>query len=268
MIKALFFDVDGTLLDHSPEGGSRMPDSTRRSLRLVEEKGLLSFVASGRIPSWVTFLGDLYPFDGYLSVNGQYAIDCSGQVLYQSPHCPEDILQLVELVRQDPFPCLIIEENECFSVAPSPLIDEHFAWASLPPPPVYDPARLRDHPVLQFCLYMTKEEGARRLAPLRHVEITSAGGEILDVIPKGGGKEVGIAAVAQRFGWKREEIMVFGDGDNDCRMLSWAGTGVALGNGTPAAKAAADYVTAPIGEDGIQKALLHFGLLTPEDLAT
>ena len=115
---------------------------------------------------------------------------------------------------------------------------------------------------------MTKEEGARRLAPLRHVEITSAGGEILDVIPKGGGKEVGIAAVAQRFGWKREEIMVFGDGDNDCRMLSWAGTGVALGNGTPAAKAAADYVTAPIGEDGIQKALLHFGLLTPEDLAT
>ena len=77
---------------------------------------------------------------------------------------------------------------------------------------------------------------------------------------------MGIAAVAQRFGWKREEIMVFGDGPNDAKMLAWAGTGVAMGNGVEEAKAAADYVTTPVGEDGVKNALLHFGVLEETEL--
>lgn len=261
MVKAIFFDIDGTLLDHSPAGGSRMPASTLGALQALGKQGVGLYIASGRIPSWVTFLGELYPFDGYVTVNGQLATDRQGRVLHRMPHQEEDIRGLAALYRERPFPCIIIEEGETFALGPDELIREHFAWAGLAAPAVYDPARLAEHPVLQFCLYCPAEEGQRLLAPLKHVEITSAGGDILDVIPKGGGKEVGIAAVAERFGWKREEIMVFGDGDNDCRMLRWAGTGVALGNGTPAAKAAADYVTAPIGEDGVEKALAHFGLL-------
>ena len=77
---------------------------------------------------------------------------------------------------------------------------------------------------------------------------------------------MGIAAVAQRFGWKREEIMVFGDGPNDAKMLAWAGAGVAMGNGVEEAKAAADYVTTPVGEDGVKNALLHFGVLDETEL--
>ena len=87
------------------------------------------------------------------------------------------------------------------------------------------------------------------------------------MIPDKGGKEVGIAAVANHYGWKREEIMVFGDGPNDANMLAWAGTGVAMGNGVEEAKAAADYVTTPVGEDGVKNALLHLGVLAEEDLA-
>ena len=77
---------------------------------------------------------------------------------------------------------------------------------------------------------------------------------------------MGIQAVADRYGWQREELLVFGDGDNDARMLSWAAHSVALGNGTPAAKAAAGYVTTPVGEDGVQNALFHLGVLTEEEL--
>lgn len=261
MIKAVFFDIDGTLLDHSPEGGSQMPASTRRALKALGESGVGLYIASGRIPGWVTFLAELYPFDGYVTVNGQLATDRAGQVLHRMAHREEDIRRLVELYQKEPFACILIEEEETFALGPDACIRQHFAWAGLPAPALYDIARLKDHPVLQFCMYTPAREAQRLLAPLEHIEITSAGGDILDVIPQGGGKEVGIAAVAERFGWKREEVMVFGDGDNDCRMLRWAGTGVALGNGTPAAKAAADYVTAPIGQDGVEKALVHFGLL-------
>ena len=49
-------------------------------------------------------------------------------------------------------------------------------------------------------------------------------------------------------------------------MLAWAGAGVAMGNGVEEAKAAADYVTTPVGEDGVQNALLHFGVLEETEL--
>ena len=58
-----------------------------------------------------------------------------------------------------------------------------------------------------------------------------------------------------------EEIIAFGDGDNDAQMLSFAGIGVAMGNGWDSAKAAADYVTEDIDADGVYLALKHFGLV-------
>ena len=58
-----------------------------------------------------------------------------------------------------------------------------------------------------------------------------------------------------------QEIIGFGDGENDADMLAFAGIGVAMGNGVDAVKAVADYVTDDIDADGIANALKHFGLI-------
>lgn len=55
--------------------------------------------------------------------------------------------------------------------------------------------------------------------------------------------------------------MSFGDGGNDISMLRHAAIGVAMGQVKEDVKAAADYVTAPIDEDGISKAMKHFGII-------
>ena len=55
--------------------------------------------------------------------------------------------------------------------------------------------------------------------------------------------------------------MAFGDGGNDSGMLRHAGIGVAMGNANEEVKAAADYVTTSVDEDGIYKALKHFGVI-------
>jgi len=62
-------------------------------------------------------------------------------------------------------------------------------------------------------------------------------------------------------GLKPEEIIAFGDGENDIEMLSFAGIGVCMGNGVEGAKKTADYITADIDDGGIAKALMHFGLI-------
>ena len=64
-----------------------------------------------------------------------------------------------------------------------------------------------------------------------------------------------------RFGLMPEEIMAFGDAENDIGMLSFAGIGVAMGNARDNVKAAADYVTDDVDSNGISNALQYFDLL-------
>ena len=54
--------------------------------------------------------------------------------------------------------------------------------------------------------------------------------------------------------------MAFGDGGNDIPIIKRAGTGIAMGNALDNVKDVADYVTDHIDNDGIAKALEHFGV--------
>lgn len=56
---------------------------------------------------------------------------------------------------------------------------------------------------------------------------------------------------------KVSETIAFGDGGNDISILRQAGLGVAMGNAKDNVKAAADYVTASVDDDGMGKALAH-----------
>ncbi len=64
--------------------------------------------------------------------------------------------------------------------------------------------------------------------------------------------------LAELWGIKKEEIMACGDQDNDIEMLLAAGTKVAMGNGSEALKAVADYVTDTVDNDGVPKAVEKF----------
>ena len=80
------------------------------------------------------------------------------------------------------------------------------------------------------------------------------------VIPEKGGKVAGIRRVLEDFAISREEIMAFGDGENDMDMLEFAGTGIAMGNADPQVKARADEVTESVDENGVVRALYRHGL--------
>lgn len=49
----------------------------------------------------------------------------------------------------------------------------------------------------------------------------------------------------------REQIAAFGDGENDLEMIQYAGFGVAMGNGVPLLKEAADFVASSCADDGV-----------------
>ena len=125
-------------------------------------------------------------------------------------------------------------------------------------PPISD---YRGGDIYQVCAYLRPEE-EHLVEPIVEECVLTGwhyGGK--DIIAKGGGKMAGIRRYLDMIGIKPEEIIAFGDAENDLEMIRFAGIGVAMGNAEASVKAVADYVTADIDDDGIEKALKHYNLI-------
>jgi Cof subfamily protein (haloacid dehalogenase superfamily) len=72
----------------------------------------------------------------------------------------------------------------------------------------------------------------------------------VDLMPHAS-KSKALAWMVEQWGVPRKEVLAVGDGINDVDLLSWAGTGVAMGDGHPEALAAADEIAPPFEEDGV-----------------
>lgn len=74
---------------------------------------------------------------------------------------------------------------------------------------------------------------------------------IIEIVRKGINKAVGLKQVADYFNIPREQIIAFGDEDNDLEMIEYAGVGVAMGNAIDELKSIAGQVTLTNEQDGI-----------------
>src|SRR6266498_3556094 len=75
--------------------------------------------------------------------------------------------------------------------------------------------------------------------------------DLVEAVAAGVSKATGLAWLAARLGVDQTDVLAFGDMPNDVPMLRWAGQGVAVADGHPAALAAADALTGPCAEDGV-----------------
>lgn len=256
MIKAAFFDVDGTLLSHKTK---EVPQSARRALEKLKAAGVKCIVATGRHLGEMEKLpvGDI-TFDGYITLNGQLCLDGSKQMLCGTPIEGQMKENLVNLFEENRLPILLIEEKQLYLNFVNDQVHRVQALISSDIPEL---GSYTGNPIYQAAVYSTAEEVHILVENLPDCEITrwSSGG--VDVIAKGGGKVAGIRRYLEENGISVEETIAFGDGQNDEEMLRFAGIGVAMGNAGESVKRCADYVTADIDADGIELALKHFGLI-------
>lgn len=256
MIRAIFFDVDGTLLSHTD---ATVSPGTRAALDALKRAGILRVLATGRHSSELADLPvrDL-TFDGAVTVNGQLCLDRDGSVFYDHPITGPDRETLLRHFRERTMPLLLVERERTYVSFVNDRVRQAQAAISSPLPEV---AVYTGEPVYQVIAYADPADEALLRSQLPGCRLTRWNPYGVDILSADGGKAAGIAAYLRRYGIARSETMAFGDGDNDAEMLSFAGTGVAMGNASEAARRAADYVTATVDEDGIARALAHFGIL-------
>lgn len=256
MIKAAFFDIDGTLFSHTIHA---IPESTKRTVKLLREKGIKVFIATGRslketkrVP-----LGDM-KFDGYVTLNGQICLDAEEKILFEAPIKGEDGAYLLDAFVNKKFPLAIVEKERIYINYIDDSVIRAQKSVNIPLLPIKE---YQGAPIYQFIGYMNWEETGKIAPKIPNCKITRWYEDGIDIISKDGGKDHGIRKILEVHGFTREESIAFGDSDNDLEMLEFTGIGVAMGNAVESVKEVADYVTSHIDEDGIWNACKHFELI-------
>lgn len=259
MIKAVFFDVDGTLLSQKQ---GKVPISTRRALRRIRKKGIKIFIATGRHMIELSKLPVMeIPFDGYLTLNGNLILDENKKAYAGTPISADEVEVLSGIFRAKKIPFVMISSDKRYINYVDDVVVETQASTHGTIPDIGTVNDYDGEKIYQCIAFVQDHERKVLDEILDECSITSWNPTGIDIVARGSGKAAGIAQFIEEQGLDRSEIMAFGDGENDIGMLKYAGIGVAMGNAGDAVKAAADYVTDSVDENGIENALKHFGLV-------
>ncbi|MBV4367536.1 sugar-phosphatase [Erwinia phyllosphaerae] len=267
-IKLIAIDMDGTLLNPQHE----VTPGVKRAIQAARDKGVAIVLATGR-----PFIGiQRYLEELDLQQEGQYCITNNGALVQQAAtgDCVaestlnyDDYLYVEKLARelgvhfQALTKSLLFTPNKDISeytvheasLTGMPLryraVEEMDKSATFPKVMMIDPPEKLDEAITRI-----PQEAHDRYT------IMKSSPYFLEILSKDVNKGAGVKALAERLGLSRDEVMAIGDQENDLAMLEFAGTGVAMGNGIDAVKAAAQFVTKTNTEDGVAHAIEKFAL--------
>lgn len=266
--KALFFDIDGTILTPPPFS---IPESTRLALKLARENGHLTFINTGRIFGLVPPEIKAMDFDGFVCGCGTQ-IYLHDTLLFQSTLPHELCARTAEAMKRFRVPAIYEDGERLLFDSRSPVEAPSAAifrdLTCMKDIASFDPDEAGSYSFGKFLAQLIPESDRKGFFDFceEHFTCFCHGHDTYEITQKGCTKATGIAAVLEKLGLSREDSYAFGDSSNDLDMLKYAGTSIAMGNSMAEILPFCTYQTADIDKDGILNALLHFGLIQKEQL--
>ena len=256
MIRAVFFDVDCTLYSHQL---NCIPSSAVQAIEKLKENNILVFLATGRHKLEINQLNlNGIQFDGFITLSGQLCLDQNFSVLYENSISEKDAEQLRIEFNKKKVPMIFVEENDMYMNFYTEEAINAQESIHLVLPKLKNPTQEKLYQVTLFDDEKIIYEIANKLTQSKCTGWNAYG---TDIIPETGGKSIGIQTMMKHFHLRKEELMAFGDAENDIDMLEFVEIGIAMANGNEKLKAIADFVTDEVDKDGIYNALAHYHLI-------
>lgn len=254
--KIVFFDIDGTLVNENKE----VPPDTVEAVRALKANGVEPVIATGRAPYFIKPLAEQLGIESFVCLNGAYAV-YRGKPVYKRVIAKESIEALVNVAAGHGHSLVFEGEHAyCSDRAEHPFVTE--AVLSLKVElPGHDPEFWKANDIFQMFLHCESHEEHLYQGVLPGLKLIRWHPKAMDVLPAGGSKAQGIAAMLERLGITPAEAVAFGDGLNDKEMLEFVGLGIAMGNSHQELLPYADYVTSHVDEGGIRNGLAKAGLI-------
>jgi len=221
MYKALVFDVDGTLT--SKDKIIYLP--LLEHLKAIDKKGFKIIFATGNVLPIIYFL------HVYLSLNSTIIAENGGVIFHQGKiEIRGDRMEIDKILLQlDPskYKYLFTDRWRVSEVALTMDSDFDLIYNTFVP---------------------------------RGYRVESSGYAI-HIMNKKVSKVEGLKYVLGLLGIPQNEVIAFGDGDNDIELLKSVGTSVCVANGSDKAKQAADFVSTKEGGEGVLEKLIDLKII-------
>lgn len=250
MVKAAFFDIDGTLVSFRTH---RISKGTELAIRMLRKKGIHTFIATGRPNCLIPTMP--VAFDGFVTMNGGYCF-IGEDVVYKNPIPMEESLLWLKYARANDICTLVFTDHEMFvNTLCDPVANALSEEIKFSMPPLLSLEEMSSKEAYQFIAVMNPDRDKDVLSFLPNCRLPRWHPKFADLIQANNSKAVGIESIIRPLGISRQECICFGDGANDIEMLEYCGMGVAMGNAEDVVKAHADLVTTSVDEEGIAHAL-------------
>ncbi|WP_294373604.1 Cof-type HAD-IIB family hydrolase [uncultured Clostridium sp.] len=267
-IKVIIMDIDGTLTNNK----KIITEKTKNTLLKAQENGVLLILASGRPTSGLMYFAKELEMDKHhgllVCFNGSKVIDCqTNKVLFNETMSVEEGQAVLEHMKKfqvkpmidkgeymyvnDVFDNEIHHKNQVINIIKYESRNGRFKLCEKD-----DLAAFADYPLNKILTagepeYL-EEHYKEMMEPFKDsLSCMFTADFYFEFTAKGIDKAKALDTVLTPMGYKREEMIAFGDGHNDKSMIEYAGIGVAMANAVDALKNIADEITLSNEEDGI-----------------
>lgn len=266
-IRYIALDLDGTLTNEEKV----ITPLTMKALLDAQQRGIRLILASGRPPYGMRPLArqlQMAEHDGLLlCYNGGHIEEVStGKVLVEQSLPDEYLPQLHQWQEESELTLMSYYEDHIYTEHPDNMYVHQSArnnkmqitrlhdFVSEMPRPINKCLMVGDPAIVP------EWEAKMQKAMEGKMHICRSTPYFIEMLPLGIDKGIALQKLMPQLGLSTDNLMAFGDSFNDIDMLKAAGIGIAMANAEDAIKAVADYVTDSNEEDGVAKALLHFGM--------